>query len=144
MGRSNQQKRLLHHRNGKLQLMKKDIEDKNDIVLLVNSFYNAVQENEILGFIFNDVAKINWDEHLPRMYAFWTSMLLNEHLFSGNPMEKHITLSRITSMTEIQFNEWLLLFTTTVDKLFKGEIANEAKFRAGNIARLMLLKIQSV
>lgn len=124
--------------------MKKDIEDKNDIVLLVNSFYNAVQENEILGFIFNDVAKINWDEHLPRMYAFWTSMLLNEHLFSGNPMEKHITLSRITSMTEIQFNEWLLLFTTTVDKLFKGEIANEAKFRAGNIARLMLLKIQSV
>lgn len=144
MGRSNQQKRLLHHRNGKLQLMKKDIEDKNDIVLLVNSFYNAVQENEILGFIFNDVAKINWDEHLPRMYAFWTSMLLNEHHFSGNPMEKHITLSRITSMTEIQFNEWLLLFTTTVDKLFKGEIANEAKFRAGNIARLMLLKIQSV
>ncbi|MEZ4877900.1 MAG: group III truncated hemoglobin [Flavobacterium sp.] len=124
--------------------MKKDIEDKNDIVLLVNSFYNAVQENEILGFIFNDVAKINWDEHLPRMYAFWTSMLLNEHHFSGNPMEKHITLSRITSMTEIQFNEWLLLFTTTVDKLFKGEIANEAKFRAGNIARLMLLKIQSV
>jgi len=144
LGRSNQQKRLLHHRNGKLQLMKKDIEDKNDIVLLVNSFYNAVQENEILGFIFNDVAKINWDEHLPRMYAFWTSMLLNEHHFSGNPMEKHITLSRITSMTEIQFNEWLLLFTTTVDKLFKGEIANEAKFRAGNIARLMLLKIQSV
>ena len=124
--------------------MKKDIEDKNDIVLLVNSFYNAVQENEILGFIFNDVAKINWDEHLPRMYAFWTSMLLNEHHFSGNPMEKHITLSRITSMTEIQFNEWLLLFTTTVDKLFKGEIANEANFRAGNIARLMLLKIQSV
>ncbi len=144
MGRSNQRKRILHHRNGKLQLMKKDIEDKNDIVLLVNSFYNAVQENEILGFIFNDVAKINWDEHLPRMYAFWTSMLLNEHLFSGNPMEKHITLSKITSMTEIQFNEWLLLFTTTVDKLFKGEIANEAKFRAGNIARLMLLKIQSV
>lgn len=144
MGRSNQRKRILHHRNGKLQLMKKDIEDKNDIVLLVNSFYNAVQENEILGFIFNDVAKINWDEHLPRMYAFWTSMLLNEHLFSGNPMEKHITLSRITSMTEIQFNEWLLLFTTTVDKLFKGEIANEAKFRAENIARLMLLKIQSV
>lgn len=81
---------------------------------------------------------------MPRMYAFWTSMLLNEHHFSGNPMEKHITLSRITSMTEIQFNEWLLLFTTTVDKLFKGEIANEAKFRAGNIARLMLLKIQSV
>ena len=81
---------------------------------------------------------------MPRMYAFWTSMLLNEHHFSGNPMEKHITLSRITSMTEIQFNEWLLLFTTTVDKLFKGEIANEAKFRAENIARLMLLKIQSV
>lgn len=124
--------------------MKRDIENRNDIILLVNTFYHSVKENKILGHIFNDVAKINWDTHLPKMYSFWASLLLAEYSFSGNPMEKHIALSRITSMTEVEFSEWLLLFTNTVDNLFEGEIAAEAKLRAGNIARLMLHKIQTV
>lgn len=124
--------------------MKRDIENRDDIVLLVNTFYNSVKENNKLAYIFNDVAKINWDIHLPKMYSFWASLLLAEHSFSGNPMEKHIALSKITSMTEIEFSEWLLLFTNTVDILFEGEKATEAKLRAGNIARLMLHKIQTV
>lgn len=124
--------------------MKQDIESRDDIVLLVNTFYNLVKENNKLGYIFNDVAKIDWDSHLPKMYSFWASLLLAEHSFSGNPMEKHIALSKITSMTEVEFSEWLLLFTNTVDILFEGEKATEAKVRAGNIARLMLHKIQNL
>lgn len=124
--------------------MKQDIESRDDIVLLVNTFYNLVKENSKLGYIFNDVAKIDWDSHLPKMYSFWASLLLAEHSFSGNPMEKHIALSKITSMTEVEFSEWLLLFTNTVDILFEGEKATEAKVRAGNIARLMLHKIQNL
>ena len=124
--------------------MKKDIENREDIILLVNTFYNSVKENKTLGYIFNDVAKIEWESHLPKMYSFWASLLLDEHSFSGNPMLKHIALSKITSMTETEFSEWILLFTNTVDALFEGETANEAKLRAGNIARLMLHKIQTV
>ena len=44
-------------------------------------------------------------------------------------------------MGEIQFNEWLRLFNQTVDELFEGERAEEAKIRAGNVARLMNYKI---
>ena len=124
--------------------MKKDIENREDIILLVNTFYNSVKENKTLGYIFNDIAKVDWQYHLPKMYSFWASLLLDEHSFSGNPMEKHIALSKITSMTETEFSEWILLFTNTVDALFEGETANEAKLRAGNIARLMLHKIQTV
>jgi hemoglobin len=124
--------------------MKKDIANKEDIILLVNTFYDSVKENSILGYIFNDVAKIDWQTHLPKMYTFWGSLLLAEHSYEGNPMEKHITLSKITTMSETEFSEWLLLFTKTVDTLFEGETANEAKLRAGNIARLMLHKIQTV
>lgn len=69
------------------------------------------------------------------MHSFWASLLLGEHSFSGNPMEKHIALSKITSMTEIEFSEWLLHITNTVDMLFEGEKVTEAKLRAGNIAR---------
>jgi|SRR5690554_190640 hemoglobin len=124
--------------------MKNDIQNRSDIELLVNTFYEKVRENKMLGYIFNDVAKINWESHLPKMYSFWASILLGEHSFSGNPMQKHIALSKITEMTDKEFSEWLYLFIETVDELFVGEKANEAKLRAGNIARLMLHNIQAV
>jgi len=124
--------------------MKKDISDRADIELLINTFYDKVKTNPVIGFIFNDIAKVNWEVHLPRMYAFWASLLLRETGFSGNPMQKHIELSRLTAMTETEFSEWLLIFTQTTDELFEGEKAEEAKTRAANIARLMLYKIQTV
>lgn len=123
--------------------MKKDILNREDVVLLVNSFYYKVQESPILGFIFNDIAKINWDEHLPRMYSFWASALFNEQSFSGNPMRKHIALSKITSMTHVQFTEWLTLFYQTVDEHFEGSKADETKARAANIARNFQRKINA-
>jgi hemoglobin len=123
--------------------MKHDIISREDVVLLVNSFYYKVQESPVLGFIFNDIAKLNWDEHLPRMYSFWASALFNELSFTGNPMRKHIALSRLTSMTDVQFNEWLTLFYQTVDEHFEGSKADEAKARAANIARNFQRNIQA-
>ena len=124
--------------------MKTDIRNRKDIEKLVNTFYDKVKTNSILSYIFNDVAKINWENHLPRMYSFWASLLLGEHSFNGNPMLKHIQLSKETPLTETEFSEWLLLFNNTVDELFEGKNAIEAKLRAANIARLMLYKIQTV
>lgn len=123
--------------------MIKDIENRADIELLVNTFYGRVMQNATLGPVFTDIARINWEQHLPRMYSFWASILIDEHSFSGNPMQKHTELSKLTPMNEATFAEWLLLFTTTVDDLFAGEKAGEAKSRAANIARLMLNKIQT-
>ncbi len=124
--------------------MKSDIANRSDIEILVNTFYAEVNKNEKLGYIFNDIAKVDWVHHLPKMYSFWGSILLGEHSFSGNPMVKHVELSKIASMTEVEFNEWLLLFVKTVDELFEGQIADEAKRRATTIARIMLSKIQMV
>jgi hemoglobin len=123
--------------------MKPDISSKEDIKLLVDTFYNKVQANAKLGYIFNDVAKLNWDEHLPKIYSFWGSLLLQEHTYTGNPMKIHVELSKITTMSNAEFSEWLTLFCETVDELFEGSTAEEAKTRAANIARLMLLKIET-
>lgn len=40
--------------------MKPDIKNRIDVELLVNTFYNKVKTSKILGYIFDDVAKINW------------------------------------------------------------------------------------
>ncbi len=124
--------------------MKRDIETKADIILLVDTFYDVIKSNKTLGYIFNDVAQIDWEEHLPKMYSFWASILLGEHSYSGNPMQKHIALSKKTALGEQEFSEWVKIFFETIDHLFEGEKANEAKIRAENIARLMHHKVQSI
>lgn len=121
----------------------KDIQEHTDIVLLVDQFYSKIKTNPILSPIFSDVAKVDWDHHLPKMYSFWGSILLGEQTYSGNPMQVHVALSKLTPLSEHEFDEWLLLFNATVDELFSGTNAEEAKLRASNIARLMLHKIQT-
>jgi hemoglobin len=120
-----------------------DITTRNDVEKLVNTFYDKVKVNPLIGHVFGEVADVDWDVHLPIMYTFWASILLGEQSYHGNPMPKHIQLSRLTPMTDIQFTEWLRLFEETVDGLFCGEKADDAKIRAGNIARLMQHKIES-
>ncbi len=119
-----------------------DITNRKDIELMVDTFYGKVMINPIIGPIFSDVVRVNWGVHLPKMYSFWSSLLLNEESFSGNPMRVHIGLSKLTTMKEAEFSEWLKLFHETVDELFSGEKADEAKTKASDIARLMLTKIK--
>ncbi|MBK5283868.1 MAG: group III truncated hemoglobin [Bacteroidia bacterium] len=123
--------------------MKEDISTHEDIVLLINTFYDKVKTNAVIGYIFSDVAHVNWEAHLPVMYSFWDTMLLGKQTYTGNPMNKHIELSKLTALTQKEFTEWLLLFTQTVDELFSGSKATEAKERAANIAGLMLHKIET-
>ena len=123
--------------------MKKDIESREDVELLVNTFYDGIKVHNLLSPIFNVSANVNWETHLPKMYSFWSSLLLGEHSFTGNPMATHIALSKNIPLTSLEFSEWIQLFNATVDDLFEGEKANEAKIRAANIARLMLFKIEA-
>ena len=122
----------------------KDIENIEDIEILINRFYDQARNSPVIGPIFNDVVKVDWDLHLPKMYAFWSSMLLGDRSYSGNPMQKHIELSKLTKMSGAEFSEWVSIFKSTINELYEGPKADEAKQRADNIARLMLHKIQSV
>jgi len=119
-----------------------DIETRDDIELLVNEFYHLVKQDETIGYIFTEVAEVNWDEHLPKMYSFWETVLLGVMSFKGNPMDKHIKLSKKTHMQQVHFDAWLSLWNKTIDNHFVGEVADKAKQRGVNIAGLMLHKIE--
>ncbi len=123
--------------------MKKDIGNIEDIKLLVNNFYIKVKRDEIIGYIFNDIAKVNWEAHLPRMYSFWETILLGKTSFKGNPIIKHIALNEKVRLTEKHFSQWLYLWHKTVDELFTGKIAEAAKNKASTIKDIMLAKLSS-
>lgn len=118
--------------------MTKNIEKIDDIKLLVDSFYDKVRENELLGPIFNNVIQDRWPEHLKKMYTFWETVLLENHTYFGSPFPPHAKLP----VDKAHFDEWMRLFTQTVDEYFEGEIADEAKWRAGKMAEMFLYKIQ--
>jgi len=104
-----------------------DIQSREDIQTLVDSFYAKVFVDPLLAPVF---ASVNWPHHKPIMYNFWSSILLGDQSYQGNPFQKHIPLV----IDQNHFSRWLELFTQTVDENFEGEKANEAKQRAYSIA----------
>jgi hemoglobin len=93
-----------------------------------------VRRDPLLGPIFDDVARVDWSTHLPRMYDFWETVLFGRATFKGNPLLVHRDLSRLTPLTRREFDHWVALFHDTVDELFSGAGAEYAKLRASRIA----------
>ncbi|WP_035676964.1 group III truncated hemoglobin [Flavobacterium limnosediminis] len=120
--------------------MKKDIKNRKDIEKLVDAFYEKVKTDTEIGYLFNDVAQVNWDDHLPKMYDFWENILFCNGNYNGNPMVVHKELHQKSTMTQHHFHHWTTLFKATVDELFAGKKSEEIKERAFNIAYALMAK----
>lgn len=123
--------------------MKADISNEANIMLLVDEFYSKVIADKDLGYIFNEVAKVNWAQHLPIMYGFWKSNLLGTSDYKGYLIDAHFKLNHKITLTQEHFERWKSLFEETVDQYFEGDIADLAKNRARTIADLMFYKISN-
>lgn len=116
---------------------KKDIENKDDIKLMVDTFYQRALQDEPLKYIFENVAVVNFETHLPVMYEFWSQMLFANGDYRGNPFEKHMPLP----LKKDHFDNWIAIFCSTIDDLFEGNKAEEAKARARSIGQIFQLKM---
>ena len=121
-----------------------ELTDRGGIERLVNAFCAKVLEDEMLGFIFSDIAQTNWSTHLPKMYAFWETVIFGTGNFVGNPMLAHARLVPLTTMGRAQFDRWLSLFEQTVDELFSGPKAEHIKSCAGDMANVIHARINGV
>jgi hemoglobin len=113
---------------------KTDITSRADIERLVNSFYRKVQADDLLAPIFSHV---DWPLHLPLMYNFWSLTLLGEPGYRNNMVQKHLGLP----IKPEHFDQWLLLFNSTLDELFTGEKAEEVKSRAYSMTVVIQAKM---
>lgn len=120
----------------------KKLKTREDIELLVNSFYTKVQKDDTIGFFFNDVATTDWSHHLPKMYAFWETLLFGQISYKGNPMAVHFPINAQVPLEKHHFAHWVKLWTETVEENFEGEMAEMAIYKANNIATLMGHKME--
>lgn len=116
---------------------KGDITTMDDVRLLVDTFYERIRVDLLLGGIFNGIIKDRWPAHLEKMYRFWQTVLLGEHTYYGSPFPPHAQLP----VNQKHFEAWLTLWHETIDSHFIGEKADEAKWRGDKMAVMFLSKI---
>jgi hemoglobin len=107
------------------------------IKTLVHAFYERVRIDPMLGPIFNREIR-DWDEHLDKLCAFWSSVTLMTGRFKGTPMRVHIGLAEITPA---HFARWLALFQATALKVCPAEAAQVFVDRAHRIGESLQLGI---
>ena len=127
-------------------MQKKDINTREDVAQLVDFFYIKVRQDNTLGPVFNNTIT-DWPTHLNHLTTFWESSLFFsrklEHKYSCNPLEVHVKVDQEhnKSITELHFGIWLNLWFQTIDELFMGEVADNAKRRARKMGTFLYLKI---
>ena len=104
---------------------------------LVHAFYANVREDESLGPIF-DAHVQNWEEHLEKMCAFWSSVALLTGRYKGRPMDVH---ARLPEISDELFQRWLRLFGRAAREHCPAEAAQLFIDRSERIAESLKLGI---
>lgn len=111
-----------------------DVVGRNEIELLVNSFYRSVRADGLLGPVFDEVTKVDWEEHIPKLCDFWETVLFRTGSYKGNPLGVHRQLTKDVKMNRAMFDRWIELFKQTMDRHFQGENAEHLKRVAVDMA----------
>ena len=92
--------------------------DEAMIERLVRGFYGKIREDDLIGPIF--AARIqDWEPHLQKMFAFWSSVMLLSSRYEGFPMRVHLPLP----IGSPHFDRWLKLFGETARETCPPEAA---------------------
>ena len=121
-----------------------DIETRDDCEQLVRAFYGRTYEDQILGFIFTEVAHLDLEAHVPRITSFWETILLGAKSYGGGAFAPHAALNAKVTLFPGHFERWLWLWRTTVDELFAGERAELAKAHAGRVAAAFVARLHNL
>lgn len=101
----------------------------------VQLFYREVAQDELLGPVFNDVAKVDWATHIPKIATFWQRILFGTEGYSGDPFSAHSAIHAKSPFTVAHFDRWLELFAETLDQQWQGANVERMKQMAANVAR---------
>lgn len=124
--------------------MKGDIQNRADIRKLVTAFYERLLKEEDFKHIFLEVMQVNMLAHIDTLMDFWESTLFQAGKYQGNTIEAHLEVHHRHRLNAVHFSKWLEIFNETVNELFEGNIATQAKQKASTLATIIRLKIDKL
>lgn len=105
---------------------------------LVDAFYAKVRQDPLIGPVFNG-AIADWPEHLEKLQAFWSSVMLASGRYKGRPLPAHV--KHADSISPASFDRWLILWSETTDEMLDADSASALQDKAGRIAESLSLGI---
>ncbi len=123
--------------------MKKDILTREDIELVIRAFYTQVKVDDVIGYIFTEIVQLDFETHIPVICDFWESVLLNNPVYHGNVMHKHIDLDKKIKLLPEHFDRWVHLFIGITQQYFEGDNTNELIKRVNLMKPFMQFKVES-
>ena len=112
-----------------------DLWSRAEIHELVVSFYREVIFDEVLGPMFEQVARVDWSVHIPKLTDYWCRVLLGEPGYDGGMLGPHMRVHALEPFQSEMFDRWVGLFVESVDLRWQGPIAERAKAHAEIVAR---------
>ena len=103
---------------------------------LIPHFYGIVRTDPLLGPVFNDAVG-DWPEHLDKLVAFWSSVMLTTGRYKGNPMAAH--LKHGARITPEMFDRWLALWAQATNEIVPANLASALQAKAARIAESLSL-----
>jgi hemoglobin len=114
----------------------RDLDTRGQITEMVRRFYADVAQDDLLGPMFNDVARVDWSAHLEKLTDFWCRALLGIAGYHGNPFRAHALIHDRCPFTASHFEQWLTLFYDTLELGWVGPHTEQARRLAANVARV--------
>ena len=119
--------------------MKRDIETRRDLEILLAEFYKIAVTDAEIGHHF---AGLDLASHLPIIVDFWEKVLFGKAVYFGNPLTVHQKINEKSPLELEHFRRWVEIFSRTTDALFAGETAENAKLRAKMIAHSLHQRVK--
>jgi len=114
-----------------------DLSTRADIDQLLRHFYARAMSDQLIGYLFTEIAHLDLEAHLPQIGNFWEQVLLQHPVYVGQPIAVHMPLHAAATLQSAHFQRWFSIWASSVDQLFVGEMATQAKRRAAIIAETM-------
>ena len=119
---------------------KQDISSREDISLLVHTFYEKIHADPFMAPVFQMPTE-EFERHVQRTINFWENWLFQTGNYDGGMMWVHIQKHQEHPMTKKHFEHWLAWWFHSTHLLFEGPKATFVKEKALEIGNLMLNRL---
>lgn len=118
-----------------------DLQTREQIDRIMAAFYGAALRDDLIGFFFTDIARLDLGHHLPMIGDFWEDAIFGTFKYQRNPLIPHVHLHMRAPLKPEHFDRWLALFGVAVDSVARGTTADLMKAKGAQIAQALKVKV---
>lgn len=120
-----------------------DLHDRAQVHDAVVAFYREIVFDDLLEPLFDEVAEVDWAEHIPKLIDYWCRVLFGEVGYAGFVLGAHRRVHDLEPFTAEHFERWLHLWEQTIDASWAGPVAEQAKGHARRIAAVLARQLST-